>query len=251
MYRTLEPYPHTSINLKVDPKLTKSDEYELVMLLSPMSEQEWSVNLCNFQYWEKTLINQEYEGHDNPLAQPAYTYIKMQEIDSNRELTSFVTIDQFLLLLYKPFEIELSEPIFSVYIANEEKLPIWFCAVIPRQIYAGVAITISQFDKESSFLGSTVVFLDDHSKLCFETEAPQSSDGYMLIEMNGDTTYMERAVTIPIKIELNLGGAITKTIIESKWAILTQVLAISMLRAILSTDFIINSPLKLVSGKQR
>ena len=65
----------------------------------------------------------------------------------------------------------------------------------------------------------------------------------MLIEMLGDISYMENTtnVTIPVKIELNMNGAITKTIIDSKWEILTQVLALSMLKAILLTPFVANT----------
>ena len=56
-YRTLAPYPHAVINLKMDPKFAKGDEYELVILLSPASEMDWSESLCNFHYWEKALIS--------------------------------------------------------------------------------------------------------------------------------------------------------------------------------------------------
>lgn len=59
--------------------------------------------------------------------------------------------------------------------------------------------------------------------------------------MSGDTSYMEHAVKIPVKIELNLNGAITNTIIESKWEILAQLLTLSMLRAIFSTSFVAKS----------
>ena len=137
-----------------------------------------------------------------------------------------------------------------MYLSNEEKLPIWLCAVPPEMIYAGVAVTISEFDKDSKFMGSTLIFLDDR-KTCLETEAPLSSEGHLLIEMSGDTSYMEQPTPVPLKIELNLNGAITKTIIECKWQILTQVLATALLRSILSNPAVANSPLKMASENQR
>ena len=79
---------------------------------------------------------------------------------------------------------------------------------------------ITEFTKDSKFKGSTVIFLDA-TKTCLETEVPQSSEGHLLIEMNGDTSYFDQPTPIPIKIELNLNGLITKTIIECKWQILT------------------------------
>ena len=147
---------------------------------------------------------------------------------------SFVALESLLALLYKPFEIELSKPRFSVHLSNEEKLPIWLCAVLPERIYTGAAVTISEFDKDAKFKGSTIIFLDDR-KPCLETQAPLSSEGHLHIEMTGDTSYMDQPPPIPVKIELNLNGAITKTVLEYKWQILTQVLVTALLRAILSS----------------
>ena len=116
--------------------------------------------------------------------------MRVEPVGTDRDRVSFVALESFLALLYKPFEIELANPKFSIYLSNEEKLPIWLCAVLPRRIYAGVAVTISEFDKDSKFKGSTVIFLDDR-KTCLETEAPLTSEGHLLIEMSGDTSYME------------------------------------------------------------
>lgn len=84
-----------------------------------------------------------YKSHNSPLAIPAYTYLKIEPENKRRDQISFTTLDNFVPLLYKPFEIELSKPYISVFISNEEKLPIWFCAILPQGIYTGVAVTIS------------------------------------------------------------------------------------------------------------
>ena len=70
--------------------------------------------------------------------------------------------------------------------------------------------------------------------------------------MTGDTTYMDYPRPVPIKVELNLNGALTRTILEYKWLILTQVLLSAMLRAILShTLFSGSSNFKIFSENQR
>ena len=84
-YRTLEPYPHAEVRLKIDPKFAKGDEYELVILLSPATGNEWGEVLCHFHYWERALISKEYESHNRPLAEPAYTYLRVEHIGTDRE----------------------------------------------------------------------------------------------------------------------------------------------------------------------
>ena len=71
--------------------------------------------------------------------------------------------------------------------------------------------------------------------------------------MTGDTTYMDYPRPVPIKVELNLNGALTRTILEYKWLILTQVLLSAMLRAILSHDLFSHpySKFKMLGENQR
>jgi len=242
LYRTIEPYPHTSLNFKLEPKLLKENTHQLVIVISFASEQQWSEQICNFRRWERNSL-EEYEPLNTPFANPAYTYLKIQPIDISRDKVTFDSLENFVGLIWQPYEVALSKPQISVYVSNAEKLPIWFCAAIPKGIYAGVPVTISQFDGESNLIGSTIHFLDDHSKKCIETQTPETAEGHMLIEMLGDISYFKNAheITIPVKIELNMNGAITKTIIDSKWEILTQVLALSMLKAILTTVFVANT----------
>ena len=54
----------------------------------------------------------------------------------------------------------------------------------------GVAVTVTNYDENKQLVGSSTIFLDDR-KPCFETVAPLSSEGHTLIEMIGDTTYMD------------------------------------------------------------
>jgi hypothetical protein len=104
---------------------------------------------------------------------------------------TFNSLENFIGLIWSPYEVELSKPQLSVYISNEEKLPVWFCAAVPKGIYAGVPVTVSQFDGENNLIGSTIHFIDDHSKMCLETVAPETAEGHMLIEMLGDVSYMK------------------------------------------------------------
>ena len=125
----------------------KDESYELAILVSPASEQDWSEQLCNFPYWEKTLISREYEPHQSPIAEPAYTYIKIDPAArTDTPTASFETIESLLSLIYKPFEIELADPKITIKINNEEKLPVWLCAKLPKGIYVGVAVAVSTFD---------------------------------------------------------------------------------------------------------
>ena len=57
---------------------------------------------------------------------------------------------------------------------------------------------------------------------------------------------------VPVTVELNLNGALTRTILEYKWLILTHVFLSAMLRAILSHDlFSESSHFKQLSENQR
>ena len=88
------------------------------------------------------------EAKNSPLANPAYTYLKIEPIDISRDKVSFNSLDSFISLLYSPYEVELSKPQLSVHLSNEEKLPIWFCAALPKGIFAGVPVTVSEFNGE-------------------------------------------------------------------------------------------------------
>ena len=130
-------------------------------------------------------------------------------------------------------------------------MPVWLCAKLPRGIYVGVAVTVTNYDENKQLVGSSTTFLDDR-KACFETVAPLSSEGYTLIEMIGDTTYMDFMRPVPVTVELNLNGSLTRTILEYKWLILTHILLSALLRAILSNAlFSESSHFKQLSENQR